>query len=128
MLNVLNEQFLPFLHYCPICSLLKNEKKSRVIQPNLTMDAVILVVANFYQVDINTILTSAHGRVKENLPRKVAIHLCQELTGSTMGKIAEVFNLGHYRSVSFITHEVRMRKQKETKFKGQLQAIIKRCL
>jgi chromosomal replication initiation ATPase DnaA len=65
-----------------------------------------------YQVDINTILTSAHGRVKENLPRKVAIHLSQELTGSTMGKIAEVFNLGHYRSVSFITHEVRMRKQK----------------
>jgi putative transposase len=107
---------------------LKNEKKSRVIQPNLTMDAVILVVANFYQVDINTILTSAHGRVKENLPRKVAIHLCQELTGSTMGKIAKVFNLGHYRSVSFITHEVRMRKQKETKLKGQLQAIIKRCL
>jgi hypothetical protein len=45
---------------------LKNEKKSRVIQPNLTMDAVILVVANFYQVDINTILTSAHGWVKEN--------------------------------------------------------------
>jgi putative transposase len=107
---------------------LKNEKKSRVIQPNLTMDAVILVVANFYQVDINTILTSAHGRVKENRPRKVAIHLCQELTGSTMGKIAKVFNLGHYRSVSFITHEVRMRKQKETKLKGQLQAIIKRCL
>jgi chromosomal replication initiation ATPase DnaA len=64
----------------------------------------------------------------ENLPRKVAIHLCQELTGSTMGKIAEVFYLGHYRSVSFITHEVRMRKQKETKLKGQLQAIIKGCL
>jgi chromosomal replication initiation ATPase DnaA len=82
-----------------------------------------------YQVDINTILTSAHGRVKENLPRKVAIHLCQELTGSTMGKIAKVFNLGHYllgdnyRSVSFITHEVRMRKQKKPNLKANYRRL-----
>lgn len=60
---------------------LKEEKKTRAITPNLSIESVILAVAEFYQMTTQNILFSAQGKVKENLPRKVAMHLCQELTG-----------------------------------------------
>lgn len=107
---------------------LKDEKKVRAITPNLAMDTVIVAVASFYQINIKSLVASAHGRVKENLPRKIAVHLCQELTGATESAIARVFNLGHYHSVSSITHEVRMRKQQAPNLDRQLQGIIKRLL
>lgn len=107
---------------------LKSEKRTCAIVPNLTMDVVISAVAALYQVDIKYITVIAHGRVSENLPRKVAMHLCQELTGATMREIAEAFNLGQYRSVSFITHEVRKRKQHESALSRQVQDIMKRLL
>ena len=107
---------------------LKTEKRSRAITPSLPIDAVIIAVADFYQAQISNIVFSAHGRVEENLPRKVAVYLWQELTGANQRGIAEVFNLGHYCSVSFITHEVRMRKQQAPALGSQLKEIIKRLI
>lgn len=91
--------------------------------PNLPIDAVISVVANFYQVSINSIIACVYGRVSENLPRKVAMYLCQELTGSNQREIAGIFNLGYYHSVSVITHEIRMRKQQTDDLSCQLEEL-----
>jgi putative transposase len=85
-------------------------------------------VGSFYQVSTSHLTNSAHGKVAENLPRKVAVYLCQETTGATLRKIAEVFNLGHYRSASYITHEVRVRKKRYSDFSTQLLEIMKMLL
>ncbi|NQZ05555.1 MAG: transposase [Algicola sp.] len=107
---------------------LKIEKRCCAITPNLTIDSVIVAVADFYQVERQDILFGEHGRVEENLPRKVALYLCQELTGGNQAEIAEVFNLGHYCSVGRMTHEVRTRKQREPQLGSQIQEIIKKLV
>ena len=107
---------------------LKSENKIRVLVPDLAIETVVNAVSKFYQVDINTILVSAHGRVTENVPRKVAIHLCQELTGSTQKEIAAVFKLDHHCSVGSVTHQIRMRKQQQPELANQLNQIIKNLI
>jgi hypothetical protein len=56
------------------------------------------------------------------------VYLCQETTGATLPKIAAVFNLGHYRSASYITHEIRVRKKHDLDFSTELLAIMKMFL
>lgn len=107
---------------------LKEERRSRLIIPNLSTESVIQAVARFYNVDVRGIVFSAHGRVRENLPRKIAMYLCQELTGSIQVEIARVFNLGHYCSVGQITQEIRKRKQNDSLIRTQLEEIIKRLV
>lgn len=58
----------------------------------------------------------------------VSVYLCQETTGATLREIAEVFNLGHYRSASYITHEVRVRKKHDLDLSNQLLEIMKMLL
>ena len=107
---------------------LKDVKRTRAITPNLSIERVILAVAGFYQVAAQSILISAHGKVKENLPRKVAMVLCQELTGCNQAQIAEIFHLGNYCSIGRATHEVRVRKLHDQQIASQIQEIIKRLL
>lgn len=107
---------------------LKDEKRSRAITPNLSIDKVIHAVAHYYSVDVQSIVLSNHGRVRENLPRKLAMYLCQELTSSIQAEIARVFNLGHYCSVGQITQQIRKKKQKEPVLSRQIEQIIKRLV
>ena len=92
------------------------EKKTRVIRPKVSINDVVNKVAVFYNLSLASITTSVRGLQPENEPRKIAIHLCQELTGAGMVEIAEHFNLSHFCSVSHVTHQIRVRKRGDVSF------------
>jgi putative transposase len=60
--------------------------------------------------------------------RKLAMYLCQELSGAKLTEIADYFNLHHGGSVSFINHQVRKMKKENIGFKLNVECLIKRLL
>lgn len=61
---------------------------------------VVKKVAEHFKVSENSIYQAARGPGSKNLPRWVAMYLCQELSGVTLQTIAERFGLKRYGTVS----------------------------
>ena len=61
---------------------------------------IIEAVANYYQVAVPTIKRAKRGKGNRNIPRWVAMKLCQEVGSAKLTEIAEVFEVGHYSTVS----------------------------
>ena len=107
---------------------LEDEQKSRVIRPDVHIDTVVDAVSNHYHVTVPYICQKPCGQQAKNEARKVAMYLCQELTGATLFEIAALFNLKHYRSASFVTHQIRVRKREDEAFEQRVQGLIKTML
>ena len=101
------------------------EEKSRLIHPDLTLDEITNSVAKSYGTCTDDIRRVAKGPQKGNEARKLAMHLCQELSGAKLSELAEYFNLGHASSVSCITHLVRKMKHADKGFKRKVDSLIK---
>lgn len=67
-------------------------------RPSVTR--IIDVVARTFQVSDHSILRAARGPGTKNVPRWVAMYLCQEVGGVTLQKIADQFGLQRYGTVS----------------------------
>ena len=107
---------------------LEAEGKSRVIQPNLTMELVTDSVAAHYKSSADDIRKIIRGPQQGNEARKVAMYLCQELSGAKLREIADHFNLHHGGSVSYINHQVRKMKKDDKRFKRNIDSLIKSLL
>ena len=68
------------------------------------MERVTKIVAKYFKTPEKKLRTDNKGPTKGNEARKLAMYLCQELSGVTLREIAEYFGLKHIGSVSFITH------------------------
>jgi len=104
---------------------LETEDKSRIIRPDITMDDVTQCVTKAYKTSIKDIRRVEKGLKKGNEARKMAMYLCQELTGEKHKIIADYFNLQHVGSVSFITCQVRGLKTENNEFKRKIDKLIK---
>ncbi len=82
-------------------------------------------VAKFYKIIEETIRQVIKDPQKGNEARKIAMYLSQEIATARLQEIAEYFNLGHTGSVSFITHQIRTRKQTDKCFSRKIEKIIK---
>ena len=101
------------------------EGKSRVVQPDLTMQAVTEGVAAYYNTNSDEIRKIIRGPQQGNEARKLAMYLCQELSGAKLTEIADYFNLHHGGSVSFINHQIRQLKREDKAFKRNVEGLIK---
>lgn len=61
---------------------------------------IITVVAHHFKVSEASIYKAARGPGSRNVPRWVAMYLCQELSAVTLQSIAELFKLQRYGTVS----------------------------
>ena len=61
---------------------------------------IIAAVAKQFKVTENSIYTAARGPGSKNVPRWVAMYLCQELSAVTLQSIAKLFKLKRYGTVS----------------------------
>ena len=61
---------------------------------------IIAAVAKQFKVTENSIYTAARGPGSKNVPRWVAMYLCQELSTVTLQSIAKLFKLKRYGTVS----------------------------
>ena len=82
-------------------------------------------IAESYKVDIDSILESRKGLKVENKPRKIAMYLCQQLTGKSQKEIAKYFNLKSTGSVSYTTHMIRSNIKENKKFVKEINSVIK---
>ncbi len=61
---------------------------------------IVDTVAMAFECKSRDIRHSRRGGWQLNLPRWIAMKLCQDLSGQNLGKIAAYFNVGHYSTVS----------------------------
>jgi hypothetical protein len=101
------------------------EGKNRMIHPNLSMPIVVQGVGAYYKTTPEALLKCTRGPQHGNEPRKVAMYLSQELSAARLMEIAGYFNLNHYGSVGFTTHQIRQRKMEDHQFERKLSDLIK---
>ena len=95
------------------------------MQPDLTIIQVIQGVASAYDTLEGDITKRTKGPQQENKPRKLAMHLCQELAGAKLIDIVAQFNLSNIGSVSFITHQIRKRADEDLLLRREIERLTK---
>jgi putative transposase len=98
--------------------------KLKTVAEDIKLIDVVTAIAKFYKADINTILDSRKGLKLENMPRKIAMYICQQLTRESQKEIAEYFNLKSTGSVSFTTHKIRVKIKEDIRFAKEINRII----
>jgi len=61
---------------------------------------IVGAVADRYHISVKDICVAKRGSGEKNIPRWIAMKLCQEVGGAKLIEIAKVFNVGHYSTVS----------------------------
>jgi REP element-mobilizing transposase RayT len=97
---------------------------SRVFTQDIKFIDIVTILSKIYKTSIDGILESRKGLKKENKPRKIAMYLCQQLTGSSQKEIAKFFNLQSSGSVSYTTHMVRVKIRGNKKFAKEIKSLI----
>jgi chromosomal replication initiation ATPase DnaA len=77
-----------------------------------------------YKMTSDEICAMSKGPNSANTPRKIAMYLCQELSGTTLKRIADHSNLNHAGSVSYITHKIRQKMLVDSIFKREIEKMI----
>ncbi|NOU52150.1 hypothetical protein HG263_16600 [Pseudoalteromonas sp. JBTF-M23] len=112
-------------------SVLANASEKVVVkqlQPELTISDVVNAVARFYHCPISQITSVIKGPSKGFEGRKVAMYFCQELLDARLADMALFFGLGHGGSVSFITHQIRKRRNDDKQFAKRLSDIFEHIM
>ena len=86
---------------------------------------IVIILAESYKVDIDSILESRKGLKVENKPRKIAMYLCQQLTGKSQKEFAKYFNLKSTGSVSYTIHMIRSNIRENKNFAKEVNSLIK---
>jgi len=103
---------------------LSAEEKTRVLQPVIELKEIIHFVATSYKMASDDLCRMTKGPNSGNAPRKIAMYLCQRLSGTTLSRIADHFNLSHAGSVSYITHEIRQKMLVDSSFRREIENLI----
>ena len=91
-----------------------------------SMKQVVTEVARFYKVDEQSIYQAARGPGSRNVPRWVAMHLCQELSAVTLQVIARRFGLKRYGTVSTTIGKLKHEFRENPASLKAVQSLIKR--
>jgi len=79
---------------------LNNEIDKKGLKKPVDLATIIKSVARHFEVSEKEILMTKRGAGLKNIPRWMAMKLCQEVGGAKLIEIATVFNVGHYSTVS----------------------------
>lgn len=79
---------------------LDTEVDKKGLRSPVALPKIIQAVARYYDQSEKDICVAKRGRRAQNIPRWIAMKLCQEVGGATLMEIADVFHVGHYSTVS----------------------------
>ena len=99
-----------------------HHKKKVLIRP--TAKQIIKATAQIFSVPEARIVAVQKGRQHRNLPRKVAMYLCQQACDMRLQTIAETFEVGHVGSVSNALTEIRRLLSEKGEFRRNIQRIL----
>lgn len=98
------------------------KEKRVLVRP--TAKQVIAATAEIFEVPESTILTPQKGRQQRNLPRKVAMFLCQRVCDLPLQTVASTFGISHKGGVSNALTEIRRLTSKEKAVEQKVQSIV----
>lgn len=97
--SILGDKFFKENAYGKALSLdIEIDKKGMKVP--VSLEAVVACVAAFHKIDSKGITLTKRGRGQQNLPRWIAMKLCQEVGSAKLHEIAKLFRVGHYSTVS----------------------------
>lgn len=79
---------------------LDSEIDKKGLKQPIPLLQIIKKVAFYFDVSLDDIQRAKRGRGIKNIPRWVAMKLCQEVGGAKLTEMADMFNVGHYSTVS----------------------------
>jgi len=86
---------------------------------------IISAVAKQFKVDEVSIYKAARGPGSKNVPRWVAMYLCQELSAVTLQTIAKLFKLKRYGTVSTTVGKLKKEFAEDPKLLATTEKLIK---
>jgi putative transposase len=86
---------------------------------------IISVVAKQFKVSEESIYTAARGPGSKNVPRWVAMYLCQELSAVTLQAIAKLFKLKRYGTVSTTVGKLKKEFLEDPKLMNTTSKLMK---
>lgn len=86
---------------------------------------IISAVAKHYKVSEHSIYNAARGPGSKNVPRWVAMYLCQELSAVTLQAIAKLFKLKRYGTVSTTVGKLKKEFEENPKILAAAQRLAK---
>lgn len=86
---------------------------------------IVAAVAAQFKVSEDSIYQAARGPGSKNVPRWVAMYLCQELSASTLQAIAKLFKLKRYGTVSTTVGKLKKELAADAKLTATVQKLGK---
>ena len=86
---------------------------------------IVAAVAKHFKVTEETIYQAARGPGSKNVPRWVAMYLCQELSATTLQTIARLFKLKRYGTVSTTVGKLKKEFVSDPKLAAATQKLAK---
>ena len=87
---------------------------------------IIAAVAKRFKVTEASIYKAARGPGSKNVPRWVAMYLCQELSGVTLQHIAKLFRLKRYGTVSTTVGKLKKEISEDSSLNTALERLSKK--
>jgi len=88
------------------------------------LSRIVASVATVFTVSEDSIVQAARGPGSKNVPRWVAMHLCQEVGGVTLQVIADHFGLQRYGTVSTTIGKLRDELPANPRLQSQLHKLL----
>ncbi|MCF6257689.1 MAG: transposase [Gammaproteobacteria bacterium] len=101
-----------------------NVELAQILSERPGIDDIVEAVAKVHKVKTSTIKVRKAGRQTTNLPRKIAIYLCQQYGDISLNVIAKAFGLNHVGSVSPAIRDIK-NELKDNDFSRKIDMIIK---
>ena len=83
----------------------------------------IAAVASSYNVRVKDVFVAKRGKGVKNMPRWIAMKLCQEVGGAKLTEIARLFNVGHYSTVSQTIARLNLLMCKDSKLASEFNVL-----
>ena len=84
---------------------------------------IVAAVANSYNLSVKDVCVAKRGNGVKNIPRWIAMKLCQEVGGAKLTEIAKVFNVGHYSTVSQTIGRLNLLMYKDSRVAGEFNML-----
>jgi chromosomal replication initiation ATPase DnaA len=83
-------------------------------------------VAFFFGEEISGLTTVKKGRVKSNIPRKMAMYIARKYGDYRFQKLADAFGLQHYNGASYAVYSFAQELDKNQELKLSVSRVAKK--
>ena len=124
MASVIGEkEFVSWLREEKIPQLEEKIVVNQVLQKELSMDTLLELIAQFYDVKVESFVKVTKGKKASHPVRKIAMYICQQLGGYSLKEIGYCFGLSNIGSVSFATSSVRKEIEQSRRTRQELKRL-----